>query len=59
MKELKALGTLILILLLSIPKIIIFMLKVLEGAVRTIRTTITFFIKQIESEVLNSKTLTP
>jgi len=55
MKLLKALLILLLSLLLSIPRFVIWILKVLEGIVRIIRTTITFFIKQIEIEVLNLK----
>ena len=59
MKTLKAFGILILLLMLLVPKVIVWTLKVLEGAIRVVRTTLTFFIKQIESEVLKQKTLEP
>jgi len=59
MKELKAIGTLTLYLLLFTPKIIVYAMKVTEGAVRVIRNTITFLIESIEAEVLENKTLKP
>ena len=49
---LKAAFILILLIVLSIPKIAIWTLKVLEGAVRITRNTITYFIESIEKEVL-------
>ena len=59
MKTIKALSILVLFLMLLVPKVLIWTFKVLEGAVRVLRTTLTFFIKSIEMEIFNNKTLEP
>lgn len=59
MKELEAIIQLIVIILLFIPKTLVFMVSVVEGAIRITKNTIIYFIKQLESEIVHKKPLRP
>lgn len=59
MKELEAIIQLIVIILLFIPKTLVFMVSVIEGAIRITKNTIIYFIKQLESEIVHKKPLRP
>lgn len=59
MKELEAIIQLIVIILLFIPKTLVFMVSVIEGAIRITKNTIIYFIKQLESEIVHKKPLKP
>jgi len=56
MKYLKTIIILILSLLLTIPRIIVWILNILEGVVRVIKNTINFFIEQIVEEFIEKET---